>query len=336
MRKILLSFSLITILLLILHASAASAAEPALSAAEIISSINAYRAQNGLPAYQSNGTLMALAQGQSDYQASIGSVTHDGPGGTRPRDRAYAAGYGNGAIIFVSEIIYGGTNATVSTAMEWWKGSPIHNDTMLASTYQEIGAGVSTDGTWTYFTAEMAYVAGGVAPTLGPGDSPPDGGLPVIVIPVVVAESQEDGSIVHIVRTGQTLWAISAVYEIPLSDILALNGFPENPVIYPGDEILIVPAPNQTKTLTPSATIAAAPFTPTFTIQPSSTPQPATPIAALNPVDNASDQDEIDPSILPDSDLSENSTIRWIVIIAVVGIFLVFLGSMFLPGIEEV
>lgn len=278
---------------------------------------------------------MALAQGQSDYQASIGTVTHNGPGGTRPRDRAYAAGYGDGAIIFVSEIIYGGYTATVSTAMEWWKGSPIHNDTMLASTYQEIGAGVATDGTWTYFTAEMAYVAGGVAPTAESGSSQPSGGIPVIVIPVVVAEPQADGSVVHIVRTGQTLWAISAVYEVPLADILALNGLPENPVIYPGNEIIISPAPSQTETPTPTASYTAAALTPTRTSQPSRTPPPATPLAALNQPGSSDDQVDANPAALEESNASDNSTIRWIVIIAVVGIFIIFAGSMFLPKIEE-
>ena len=335
MRKLFLSFVISIILLLSVNADSTSASSPALTPAGIISAINAYRAQNGLPAYQVNNTLMALAQGQSDYQASINTVTHNGPGGTRPRDRAYNAGYGGGAIIFVSEIIYGGTNATVDVAMTWWKGSPIHNDTMLASTYVEIGAGVSTDGTWTYFTAEMAYVAGGVAPTSGPGGGTGsgEGPAPVIVIPVVVATPQTDGSVYHIVRTGQTLWAIAAVYGVDLQDLLALNGLPENAVIYPGDEILVVAGASQTET--PTITVTS-PITVTLfpTVLPTFTSIPATELAAVFP-DQSSEPDNLPEGAIEVEDPTESSTIRWIVIIAVAGIFLVVVGSLLLPKTEE-
>ncbi|MDX1437480.1 MAG: CAP domain-containing protein, partial [Anaerolineales bacterium] len=83
------------------------------SAADLIAAVNALRASNGLPPLQADSALMSIAQAHSNYQASIGSVTHTGAGGTRPRDRAAAAGYGGGATIFVSENIAGGTNLSV-------------------------------------------------------------------------------------------------------------------------------------------------------------------------------------------------------------------------------
>jgi uncharacterized protein YkwD len=62
------------------HAKAPAA--PRFSTAyELIDAVNNYRAQNGLPAYTVNSILMGTAQGQADYMASTGTVTHTGPGG---------------------------------------------------------------------------------------------------------------------------------------------------------------------------------------------------------------------------------------------------------------
>ena len=133
------------------------------SASQIISEINAYRQASGSGALQYNGTLAGLAQNHSDFMASTGSITHD-EGGTTPTDRAYAAGYGGGKKIILSEIIFGGTNADVNDAITWWKNSEIHNRVMLDSRYVEIGAGVSTAGDMTYFSAEIAFITGSAAP----------------------------------------------------------------------------------------------------------------------------------------------------------------------------
>ena len=233
-----------------------SRAKP-LSAADVIAQINNYRGQNGLPAYQINSKLMLSAQAQSDYQASIGSVTHTGLGGSSARDRAYAAGYGDSNTIWISEIIYGGSNATVDTALTWWKNSSIHNGTMLSTRYKDIGAGVASSGNKVYFTAVMGYIVGGSSTgsnsdTGGESDNndqPPA----ILIIPVVAAEPREDGSIVHIVRTGQSLWNISAVYHVSIEELLALNDFIENKVIYPGQEILVRPPQVEEQATAPAA-----------------------------------------------------------------------------------
>src|SRR4030042_6620801 len=100
-----LSFSLILAVLLDNSTPGSAQAGDAYS---LIDAVNNLRAANGLPAYQVNSILMAVAQGHSDYQAAIGQVTHTGAGGTRPRDRAAAAGYGGGGTVFFSEKIGGG------------------------------------------------------------------------------------------------------------------------------------------------------------------------------------------------------------------------------------
>ena len=133
---------------------------------EVLALINDYRAANGLPALVENPLLSYIAQAQADYLISqpMGTVgdVHEGPGGSRPKDRAYAAGYGGGENISVSEIVKGGIDETPSSAMAWWKTSPPHNNTMLTTYSQEFGAGAATDGNgrW-WYVADFGYQAGG-------------------------------------------------------------------------------------------------------------------------------------------------------------------------------
>ncbi len=264
-------------------AAAAPVISDSQSASEIISRINAYRAQNGLYSYNINQNLMHSAQVQSDYQASVQSVTHTGSGGTSPRDRAYAAGYGGGSTIWVSEIIYGGAQATVDSAMAWWKGSSVHNNAMLAPQSLEIGAGVASSGGSTYFTVVMGMVSGSTSGETG-GENPP----PAIQSnPVQVAEPSEDGSVVHTVQAGQTLWTIAAVYDVSLDQLLELNDIALNSLLQPGQEIIIQPPegtePTNAPTVDPTATASeTAPIpSPSTTSQASSTTSPSSEIIPI-------------------------------------------------------
>jgi LysM repeat protein len=86
--------------------------------------------------------------------------------------------------------------------------------------------------------------------------------------------------VVHVVLEGQSLWSIAEAYQIPLADLLALNGLTEDDAIFPGETLLIVPASQevqeptetpeiQTPTNTPEPT-----HTPTKTIEVTPTPSP--------------------------------------------------------------
>ena len=275
--------------------------------AEIIRLINYYRAENGLPAYVQNSTLMGTAQDASDYQAAIEQVTHEGPGGSRPRDRAYAAGYGDGKIIWISEIIYGYTFGTPDDAVNWWKTSEIHNYTMLAPQYKEIGAGVALANNRYYFTAVVGWISiydnTEATPTAGPSPtashtpsststtasnptSTPTETTTSSPTNTVIASSPTasqtagpsptpsntptplpEGTITHIVKAGDTLSLIAARYGLTLEEILAFNNLTLTSLIFPGDIILIQAAPTATETV-----IASATNSPTPSATPSLTP----------------------------------------------------------------
>lgn len=98
-----------------------------------------------------------------------------------------------------------------------------------------------------------------------------------------------DGSIVHIVKSGQTLVGIATVYGIPLPDLLTLNGLTMESIIQPGDRILVRQADS-----------TAVPATSTDTVRSSSaaqTPHPSrTPSPVPSPVISATTLPSPDPT----------------------------------------
>ena len=262
------------------------------NAYDLIAAVNQLRKANGLPPYETNGALMAAAQAHSDYQAATSSITHTGQGGSTPKSRAMAAGYGGGAAVGVSENIAGGGGMSVQAAVQMWQGDSLHLNTMLGGNYTDVGAGIAVSGNSVYITLDVGYIAGaaGSAPAPAPGSGsssqPGSPAQPTAVpyLPVVTSTPAADGSVTHTVQSGQTLWVISAMYKVALADLLQLNNFTENTVIHPGDPVLI-----QTASLspTPEPSATAAPSTPSATPEPTYTPQatlsaPATEIASNN------------------------------------------------------
>ena len=244
----------------------------------LIAAVNQLRVVNGLPELRVNSILMAVVQAHTDYQALIGEVTHISADGSRPRDRAAAAGYGGGATFFISENIGGGTNLSVSEVITWWQGDDLHLNTMLGANYAEIGAGVAVAGDFVYYTIDTAYVAGGSYVPLTTSAA-----TAVPIYYVTIATPNADGSVVHIVRSGQTLIGIAQAYGVSVAEIKALNNLTTDD-IYVGDALLIRPAgtaaPTETATPTRTATRAATstrPPTRTATAVPSSSAEMPTP-----------------------------------------------------------
>jgi len=53
------------------------------------------------------------------------------------------------------------------------------------------------------------------------------------------ATSQSDGSLVHVVQPGQTLWEIAAIYELSLQDLLELNNLSQDAMIRDGEKLIV-------------------------------------------------------------------------------------------------
>ncbi|MFZ5820474.1 MAG: CAP domain-containing protein [Chloroflexota bacterium] len=268
------------------------------TASELIAAVNSLRSANGLAPYSVSSILMQTAQGQADYMAATGQVTHSGAGGLSLTQRLLGAGYPLAGDLsqggFRAENIAGGSGMTAAVAVQSWQGDALHLNTMLSPTLTEIGAGVAKAGNVVYFVIDcalpttsgvpQAYTPAPGEPTIGPY-SPGD-----FIAPVVTSTPDATGSVYHEVQYGQTLWAIAIAYGVKIDQIRALNNLGEGTEIYQGDRLLVrkdAPPP-PTATSTPSVlldvtqTVIPAPPSPLVEVYP---PSPIAPpaITATSP-----------------------------------------------------
>jgi uncharacterized protein YkwD len=253
----------------------------AVSASELIIVVNGLRTANGLNALTPDSLLTIAAQSHSEYQASLGYWTHEGPGGTNETDRAAAVGYGAGQGIKCDEAVAIASSSKDANYIVYdlW-GDYVHrNVVLLNSKYVHIGAGVANgaDGLY-YYTVDLCVIDGQAPayPTAAAGNDEntnTNGPTPTYA-PLITATPLEDGSIWHRVQPGETIFDISVSYGVAELDILTMNGIsPAFQVIYAGDLLLIKTAPPPTVTPTTTAT----PKPPTRTPRPSKTPRPTRP-----------------------------------------------------------
>lgn len=225
----------IALLFLCLLVGAGTSPEPVSaqggSAAEILRLVNEYRARHGLPPYQYNGTLALAAQNQASWMANTVSYSHTQSNGSTPQTRANAVGY-NG---YVSEIIVGGHSMAPYQGLIWWQNSALHNSMMLSNRYSEAGPAVASNGVQNMYVIVIGRPASG---PVSPQTSEPQV-EPLIITPITLAQPREDGSIVHTVLEGQALWQIAAHYETDLAHLYLINGFNEDTILQPGDEVMV-------------------------------------------------------------------------------------------------
>jgi hypothetical protein len=109
---------------------------------------------------------------------------------------------------------------------------------------------------------------------------------PQDIVPVTLSTPEADGSIIHEVQYGQPLWMIAEAYGVDGNVLIALNNLSgTNPILFPGQKLIIRLAP--TPTITPTSTSTLRPPTRTPTLSPTPvTPRPTrtmTPIPSPTP-----------------------------------------------------
>ncbi|HEY5270267.1 MAG TPA: LysM peptidoglycan-binding domain-containing protein [Anaerolineales bacterium] len=287
MRKLMPAFLTIMLTLMISFsprvAHAESVAAPQIStASELIDAVNALRASYGQPPYTTNSILMGTAQGQAEFNLSIGTITHISADGLQPFQRALQAGYPVAGGFF-SENLAAGVGLSAAEAVQIWTGDDPHLNTMISSNLQDIGAGVAVAGNTYYYVIDCGLSTGGTPVPFVP---PPTYKTPVLTM--VPNTPNADGSIVYIVQSGDTTLGIALAYGIFFDDLLALNSLTEKSVIYPGQQIIVRAAFTPTPTLptsTPTGRPTITPWptsTPTFTethIPPTPTPSLGLPVS---------------------------------------------------------
>jgi LysM repeat protein len=203
------------------------------SAGEVLQLVNGVRANYALTPFEYNAALAAAAQSHANWMAATGLYTHTGEGGSTPYTRATAAGY-NG---YVSENIVGGTSLTPNQGVIWWQNSPVHFNTMISTRYVQAGTGYATDGDQNFYVLVVGLPSN--QPAVQQPATTNNHAAPVIVPVIQLSAPREDGSIVHTVQSGQTMWAIAARYEVSLADLYLYNGMNEDSVLQPGNELTI-------------------------------------------------------------------------------------------------
>jgi uncharacterized protein YkwD len=269
----------------------------------LIAEVNAFRTSSGQPAFVVDSILMGIAQQHAEFM-SVNGVSHIGYGGTRPFQRALNAGYPLAGDLslggFISENITAGNNKSVQDAVNGWRNSAPHTNTMVSPNLTEIGAGVALVGDYVYYVIIAARPTSSRQPqvvsTLAPGQVAPTLVVyaPPLASTAIPNTPEPDGSIYHIVQPGETLWLIAITYNVRVADIRQLNGMSETEAIYPNEELLIVKGtglaatpgpvlPTDEAAVTPQASatptlrlpiVSDASPTPTLAVSPTATPEP--------------------------------------------------------------
>jgi LysM repeat protein len=278
-----LAFSLIIVCL---FPSAATAQGS--TAYAIIEAVNALRLSRGLAPYEIDAGLMAYAQEHSDYQAAQHFSTHQHSDGTTSQQQGISENVASGDLCCL----------TPEFAVYTIWSDAIHMKTMVGFDSGYVGAGVADDGKTAYYTLNVRPGEAGSAPSSSGGSAQNPASSPEPYVPLATVTPQADGSIIHVVGYGQSLWAIAIAYGVKIDEIRQWNNLPaDSTTITSGQKLLIrksavstpqvIASPTLTITLT---VLAASPSpevkTPTSnpTSSPTTTTEPTTTPAAQSPL----------------------------------------------------
>ncbi|MEO1443966.1 MAG: CAP domain-containing protein, partial [Chloroflexota bacterium] len=251
---------------------------------ELLNRINSLRSSLGLAPYSLNSALNAAAAGHAQWMASTNQVSHTQPDGSTPRTRANAAGYNSQ---FVAENIYGGGNASVDVAWNFWVNSGVHYRGLTNPNYQDVGIGIArgdggaayvlvfgnSSGTWNnqrLTSNSSASASGGNADAAPP---PP---------PSFVVGLDAYGNLMHEIQPGDTLGDIALLYGYTWDDIAYMMTLNELDDITARElqvgAVMLVPPQDGTYTPTPGAPPSTPTDAPEISETPdgTSTPEPTT------------------------------------------------------------
>ncbi len=246
----------------------------AFNAYDLIAAVNDLRSQYGLAPYQVDGSLMDYAQMHAAYMASIGSVTHIRGDGSRPRDLGLLENIAMGNNYSPSDVIF-----TLWTDEAHW-----NNLVGVSGGY--IGAGVAQQGNFIYYAMDVrkdTSIAGAVP--VAQQQSTPNATQPAASAlgDVLTSTPNPDGSVVHSVKFGDSLWSIAVAYNMKINDILTMNGLPTQSGIQVGQNLIMRMANTETPTPTITPTNRPVTRTPTLTSTPRAPTATRTPAPTLTP-----------------------------------------------------
>ncbi len=265
-----------------------SAPRQAPTAYEVIAAVNALRASYGLDPYLVDGLLMISAQGQADYLAAMSPEIvdgHTGPGGTDGDQRAFNVGFPYVGGLDINENWASlPEDGTVEMLIYQAWGDEIHMHTMLHDRGQLVGMGVAqADGRY-YYILDVAAYWGDAGLTAQPTTLAYGEGaatqqyISQYITPVTKAKPGADGSIVHTVQSGQSLYMLAQHYDVNIDDLRALNGLQNSDMIYIGQKIIIrgptLATETPAQTAAPSAAMATT--APTMRLRSTLTPTAVT------------------------------------------------------------
>jgi len=123
---------------------------------DVVTAINAYRSQNGLPPYPVNDQLTQAAQSHSEDMACNHLFLHAGSDGSTPASRVAAAGF---AATDVTENVYGSyPPLSGHDVVSWWATDQTdlrHNQNLISTKYQEIGVGYAFFNNYGYYVVDF-------------------------------------------------------------------------------------------------------------------------------------------------------------------------------------
>ncbi len=112
---------------------------------EMLSRINAIRADAGLAPLSACSSLRRAAQGHASSMATTHALSHIGPDGTWPWDRMRAEGF---RLHAAAENLAEGQNS-VDQVLREWLSSPPHRANLMDPRMQQAGFGFASDATGT-------------------------------------------------------------------------------------------------------------------------------------------------------------------------------------------